>query len=139
MDKKMLAILAAALAIVFLIFAFAGYVVAIKTASQEPLDKGAIKMNITMSGFEPNIIRAKAGEPVKINLVNPDNSMHTDGGGVHNFILTAGLASVNVTVPSESQKVFTFTPTQIGEYHWYCDICCGGKENPYMHGILIVT
>lgn len=125
--------------IVFLIFAFAGYIVTIKTASQEPLEKDAIKMNITMAGFEPNIIRAKVGVPVTVNLINPDNSMHIDGGGVHNFILTAGIATANITVPPESQKVFTFTPTQIGEYHWYCDLCCGGKENPSMHGILIVA
>ena len=125
--------------IVIAIFSSAAYIVMSRTVSQEPLDKDAIKMTITMSGFEPNVIRAKVGEPVKINLINPDSSMHTDGGGVHNFLLSAGLANVNVTLQPESQKVFTFTPTQAGEYHWYCDSCCGGKENPSMHGTLIVA
>ncbi len=125
--------------IIIAIFSSAAYIVMSRTVSQEPLDKDAIKMTITMSGFEPNVIRAKAGEPVKINLINPDSSMHTDGGGVHNFLLSAGLANVNVTLAPESQKVFSFTPTQPGEYHWYCDSCCGGKENPSMHGTLIVA
>ena len=125
--------------IIIAIFSSAAYIVMSRTVSQEPLDKDAIKMTITMSGFEPNVIRAKVGEPVKINLINPDSSMHTDGGGVHNFLLSAGLANVNVTLQPESQKVFTFTPTQAGEYHWYCDSCCGGRENPSMHGTLIVA
>lgn len=126
--------------IVIAIFGSAAYLIMSKSASQEPVDKDAIKMTITMAGFEPNIIRAKAGQTVKINLINPDNSHHTDGGGFHNFILKqVGLSSVNITVPPESQKVFTFTPTQPGEYHWYCDSCCGGRENPSMHGTLIVA
>ncbi|MFA4957524.1 MAG: cupredoxin domain-containing protein [Candidatus Methanoperedens sp.] len=125
--------------IVIAIFGSAIYLVISKSAALEPVDKDAIKMTITMAGFEPNIIRAKAGQPVTINLINPDNSMHTDGGGIHSFKLTAGLANVNITVLPESQKVFTFTPTQAGEYQWYCDSCCGGKENPSMLGTLIVA
>ncbi len=125
--------------IVIAIFGAAIYLIMSKSAALEPVDKDAIKMTITMAGFEPNLIRAKAGEPVTINLINPDNSHHTDGGGKHNFILTSGLANLNITVQPESQEVFTFTPTQPGEYHWYCDICCGGKENPSMHGTLIVA
>ena len=129
--------------IVIAIFGSAIYLILSKSAALEPVDKGAIKMTITMAGFEPNIIRAKVGQPVTINLINPDNSHHTDGGGIHNFMLTEGLASVmanlNITVLPESQKVFTFTPTKPGEYHWYCDSCCGGKENPSMHGTLIVA
>ncbi len=126
--------------IVVAIFGLALYLIISKSASLDPVNRDAIKMTITMAGFEPNVIRAKAGQPVTINLINPDNSMHTDGGGVHNFILeNAGLSSVNVTVQPESQDVFTFTPTQAGEYHWYCDSCCGGRENPNMHGTLIVA
>ncbi|NJD77830.1 MAG: cupredoxin domain-containing protein [Candidatus Methanoperedens sp.] len=126
--------------IVIVIFGSALYLVMSKSASLDPVDKDAIKMTITMAGFEPNVIRAKAGQPVTINLINPDNSHHTDGGGVHNFILeSAGLSRVNITVQPESQDVFTFTPTLPGEYHWYCDSCCGGRENPSMHGTLIVA
>ncbi len=74
--------------IVIAIFGSAIYLIMSKSASLEPVDKDAIKMTITMAGFEPNIIRAKAGQPVTINLINPDNSHHTDGGGIHNFMLT---------------------------------------------------
>jgi cytochrome c oxidase subunit II len=125
--------------IVIVIFGAAIFLVMSKSAFLEPVNKEAIKMTITMAGFEPNIIRAKTGQPVTINLINPDNSHHTDGGGVHDFVLTAGLANMNITVQPESQKVFTFTPTLKGEYHWYCDSCCGGRENPSMHGTLIVA
>ena len=125
--------------IVIAIFSAALYLIISKSASMEPVNKEAIKMTITMAGFEPNTITAKVGEPVTINLINPDNSHHTDGGGKHNFILISGLANLNITVQPESQEVFTFTPTQKGEYHWYCDICCGGRENPGMHGTLIVA
>jgi len=125
--------------IVIAIFGTAIFIVLSRSAALDPVDKGAIKMTITMAGFEPNIIRAKAGQPITINLINPDNSHHKDGGGVHNFILTTGLANMNITVQPESQKVFKFTPIKIGEYHWYCDSCCGGRENPSMHGTLIVA
>ncbi len=125
--------------IVIAIFGAAAYLVMSKSASLEPEDKDAIKMTITMAGFEPNKLTVKAGQPIAINLINPDNSHHTDGGGKHNFRLISGLAFVNVTVKPESQEVFTFTPTQAGEYHWYCDICCGGSENPAMHGTLTVV
>lgn len=131
---------------IFIVIAILGaalYLIMSKSASLEPVNKDAIKMTITMAGFEPNIIRAKVGQPVTINLINPDNSMHSDGGGIHNFMLTEGLASLvpglNITVLPESQNVFTFTPAKPGEYHWYCDSCCGGKENPSMHGTLIVA
>lgn len=127
------------IAIIIAIFGSAVNIVMNKTASMEPVDKEAIEMKITMAGFYPNRLEATVGEPVTINLINPDNSHHTDGGGYHNFILMAGMAQANITIPPESQKVFTFTPTQKGEYHWYCDICCGGSENPNMHGILVVT
>ncbi len=125
--------------IVIAIFGSAAYIVMSRNASQEPVDKDAIKMTITMAGFDPDVIQAKVGQPVKINLINPDNSMHTDGGGIHNFQLTGGLANVNITVQPESQNVFTFTPTEPGRYDWYCDSCCGGKDNPSMHGTLIVS
>ncbi len=67
--------------IVIAIFGAAMYLIINKSASMEPVNKEAIKMTITMAGFEPNKITAKAGQPVTINLINPDNSHHTDGGG----------------------------------------------------------
>ncbi len=127
------------LAIVTVIFVSAAYITMNKTVSLIPEDKEAIKMTITMAGFDPNTLQVKVGEPVKINLINTDNQYHRDGGGFHNFILKGPGLDVNITVPPENQTVFAFTPTEPGEYDWYCDVCCGGKENPNMHGTLIVT
>lgn len=56
--------------IVIAIFGSAIYLIMSKSAALEPVDKDAIKMTISMAGFEPNTIRAKAGQPVTINLIN---------------------------------------------------------------------
>jgi cytochrome c oxidase subunit II len=72
--------------------------------------------------------------PVRINM---DNAAHEDGGGWHNFI-SEELGGNEKVAPTGS-KVITFTPTKPGVYGFYCDIGCGGKENPYMHGSLVVS
>lgn len=99
--------------------------------------EGAVPVRISMSGFDPAEIQARVGEPLTIELINLDNSLHTDGGGWHNFVIEE--LGVNVKVAPESRVVFTITPTEAGEYDFYCDMCCGGKANPYMHGRLLVS
>ena len=99
--------------------------------------EGAVPVRINMSGFDPAVIQANVGEPLTIELINLDNSMHTDGGGWHNFVVEQ--LGVNEKVGPENRLVFTITPTEAGEYDFYCDVCCGGKENPYMHGRLVVS
>lgn len=97
----------------------------------------ATQVSISMSGWEPNRIEARVGEPVTIRLVNLDNRFHVDGGGWHNFVLEKfGVAE---EVGPKKTLTFTFTPTEKGEFNFYCDICCGGKENPYMNGTLVVS
>ena len=67
-----------------------------------------------------------------------DTSMHSDGGGRHQFAIDA--LGIDWKVGPLSSKVFEFTaPSAAGTYTWYCDICCGGKENPSMQGKLTVT
>jgi hypothetical protein len=34
--------------------------------------------------------------------------------------------------------VFTIPTSTPGTYAWYCDMCCGGKENPSMIGRLTI-
>lgn len=97
----------------------------------------ALPVRINMSGFTPGEIQAKAGEPIQIELINLDDAGHTDGGGWHNFVIES--LNVSEKVAPTRRHVFTITPDKPGEYDFYCDICCGGKENPYMHGRLIVT
>lgn len=101
-------------------------------------DTAAIQVHASMGGFDPPALAVKAGQPVAIELSSMDSSMHSDGGGWHQFAIDA--LGINWKVGPESSKVFTFTaPATAGTYSWYCDICCGGKENPTMQGKLTVT
>ncbi len=94
-------------------------------------------LEISMSGWSPTVINAKNGQPVAITMINLDNKFHTDGGGWHGFTLPA--FRVNERVAPKQTRTFTFTPTRAGKYVFYCGICCGGKENPFMRGKLIVS
>lgn len=98
---------------------------------------GSIPVRIDMAGFEPTALQAKVGEPVKLRLINPDSQYHTDGGGKHQLAIPE--LGVDAIVQPKSERVISFTPTQPGTYTFYCDVCCGGKENPSMQGKLRVT
>jgi Heme/copper-type cytochrome/quinol oxidases, subunit 2 len=100
-------------------------------------DASAVGVKISMEGYSPAMISAKVGTEVKVDLINPDSSMHSDGGGIHSFHIDA--LNVHQTVQPLSDLVFGITAMQPGTYDFYCDTCCGGKENPAMHGTLTVT
>lgn len=101
-------------------------------------DATAIAVRASMGGFDPPALTVKAGETVKIELSSMDNSMHSDGGGWHQFAIDE--LGVNQKVGPLSSDVFEFAaPATAGTYTWYCGICCGGKENPSMRGTLTVT
>ncbi len=101
-------------------------------------DTAAIQVHASMGGFDPPALTVKAGQTVKVELSSMDSSMHSDGGGWHQFAIDA--LGINWKVGPESSKVFEFTaPAGAGTYSWYCDICCGGKANPSMQGKLTVT
>jgi len=96
----------------------------------------AIPVHLSMAGFDPKIITAKAGAEVNLDFWNEDNAMHLDGGGVHTFIMPE-YQDIYVKIPAEARQAFTFTaPATPGDYDFYCNTCCGGKESPTMHGIL---
>jgi cytochrome c oxidase subunit 2 len=78
-----------------------------------------------------------AGKPTTIRLVNPDSSYHMDGGGLHQFAAPA--LGLEVKVQPKSEKIFTIPAAQPGTYAFYCDVCCGGKENPSMQGTIVVS
>jgi cytochrome c oxidase subunit 2 len=128
---------AAFLALVVSVTTVAAVLLSGVTKDNTPADPSAHLMRIDMSGFSPSSLAAKVGEPVHVDLINPDNGMHADGGGYHNFVLER--FGVNKTVKPQSQLVFDFVPTQAGDFMWYCSICCGGKESPSMQGWLRVT
>jgi heme/copper-type cytochrome/quinol oxidase subunit 2 len=89
-----------------------------------------------MSGFDKSEIHVKVGEPVTLRLRSMDNSMHSDGGGKHQWAVDE--FNVSVVAPPEGTAMVTFTPTKTGTFDFYCDICCGGRANPSMNGTLVV-
>jgi plastocyanin len=97
---------------------------------------GAVTVQVSMSGFSPGRITAQAGVPLTLRFVNKDSQFHTDGGGWHQFAIDD--LGVDVKIAPESTREVTITPGANGSYEFYCDICCGGKENPYMVGTLAV-
>jgi cytochrome c oxidase subunit II len=101
-------------------------------------DTAAIQVHASMGGFDPPALTVKAGQTVKVELTSMDTSMHSDGGGWHQFAIDA--LGIDWKVGPLSSQVFEFSaPATAGTYSWYCDICCGGKENPSMQGELTVT
>lgn len=102
------------------------------------MDTAAIPVRLSMAGFDPKVITTKAGAEVNLDFWNQDNAMHLDGGGVHTFIMPE-YQDIYVKIPAEARQSFSFTaPTIPGDYDFYCDTCCGGKESPTMHGTLRV-
>jgi len=90
---------------------------------------------ISMAGFTPSRLRAPANQPITLTLVNTDSKFHTDGG-VHQFAIDA--LNLDVRIAPRAQEVITLGPLRPGRYQFYCDICCGGRENPTMLGTLEV-
>ncbi|MBI4339552.1 MAG: cupredoxin domain-containing protein [Chloroflexi bacterium] len=98
---------------------------------------GAVTVQLSMNGFDPPRIVPKVGEPITLRLVNKDTPFHTDGGGWHQLGIDE--FSIDLMVPPEKTREFTFTPTRSGNFEMYCDTCCGGRESPTMQGRLIVA
>lgn len=95
-----------------------------------------INLQAAMDGFDVKEIHVQQGETVTVNLRSLDNSMHTDGGGKHQFAIEE--LGVNLVAQPLSTNSVTFTADKPGEYIFYCDICCGGKANPTMNGKFVV-
>ena len=121
-------------AVVVLVVGAATWLLRPQQISQGSVDQ---TIEVTMAGFTPPNLAIAAGKPTTIRLINPDSSHHTDGGGVHQFAVP-GLG-LDVKVQPESDKVFTIPAAKAGTYDFYCDVCCGGKENPSMQGKIVVS
>jgi heme/copper-type cytochrome/quinol oxidase subunit 2 len=106
------------------------------TVAQADAGENVILVQADMAGIYPKTIRVKVGEPVTVRLKSLDNQFHSDGGGKHGFAIDE--LDVDIVAPPLGVAEATFTPTQVGEYEYYCDICCGGRANPTMVGKLIV-
>lgn len=98
---------------------------------------GAMPVRMSMAGFEPQVISAKAGTDVEIELWTTDAAIHLEGG-VHTMISEE--LGIYEELPAESRRTVTIRmPMTPGDYDIYCDTCCGGKDSPAMHGTLRVT
>jgi len=102
-----------------------------------PSTPGAFAMRVSMDGFDPNPIAAKPGEILTIDWWNTDASMHLTNG-VHSLV--SDTLNVHFELRAQSRKTISITaPTAPGDYDFWCDSCCGGKDNPKMHGTLHVA
>ena len=130
--------LAAFGAVALLVAGLAIGLVVTRLAGPAPTDAAAIQVHASMGGFDPVALRVNAGQRVKIELASMDTAAHADGGGWHQFAIDE--LGVDWKVGPLSSEVFDLAaPATPGTYTWYCDICCGGKENPSMQGKLTVT
>lgn len=105
--------------------------------SRLPAPTGAAQnVVVSMAGFSPNRLTVPAGRPFTVTLVNPDSQFHTDGGGWHQFAIDA--LGIDARIAPRSQQIVNLGPLAPGTYEFYCDICCGGRSNPSMRGVLEV-
>ncbi len=125
-------------AIAVLVGGVAIWLVSSRLQGPAPTDAMAVQVHASMGGFEPGALTVKAGQAVRVEFSSMDTAFHSDGGGWHQLAVDA--LGIDWKVGPESSEVFEFTaPAEPGTYGWYCDICCGGKENPSMQGVLTVT
>lgn len=105
--------------------------------------------------FVPASFVVKAGEPVKLVIINTDDMMHTftDPGLGINVMVRAGTHENGSEAVTPSTTTATFTPTKTGQFRWHCMIPCdkgdghgwamsAGKDGPdrdgYMAGYVVV-
>ena len=97
---------------------------------------GAMAVGISMDGFSPSTLHATPGQKLTLDWWNEDAPMHLTNG-VHTLV--SYKLNVRLELPAQSRKTVTLTaPMTPGDYDFWCDSCCGGKDNPKMHGTLHV-
>ncbi|HEY8761456.1 MAG TPA: hypothetical protein VIP52_11160 [Candidatus Dormibacteraeota bacterium] len=91
----------------------------------------------------------KVGSPVTITITNKDDVQHS---------MTSPDLGLNIVVPAATDKAdgtvtYTFTPTKMGSFRWFCAIPCdtdnagwdmtsdgtGSGQNNFMAGFITVT
>ena len=96
----------------------------------------AIPVQMSMAGFDPGVITARAGDDLMVELWTTDAAPHLHNG-VHTLI--SDELGIYEELAAESRRTVTLRmPTTPGDYDIYCDTCCGGKDSPTMHGTLRV-
>jgi plastocyanin len=97
---------------------------------------GTVSVQSSMAGFTPAEIRVTAGTTVTLDWWTEDAAIHlTDG--VHTMV--APDLGLREALGAQSRRAVTWTvPNKPGTYDVYCDSCCGGQDNPQMHGKIVV-
>lgn len=96
----------------------------------------ATPVRMSMAGFTPAAVTARAGETLRLELWTTDAAPHLEGG-VHTLI--SDELGIHEELPAESRRTVSLAmPATPGEYDIYCDTCCGGKASPTMHGTIRV-
>jgi plastocyanin len=97
---------------------------------------GTISVQSSMAGFTPSEIRVQAGSTVVLDWWTEDAAMHLENGS-HTMISPE--LGLNEALPAESRRAVTWqVPNKPGTYDVWCNSCCGGKDNPGMHGKIVV-
>ena len=105
-----------------------------KTLASTDSGSADVSLRVDMGGFTPAMLSAPAGRALRLRIVNPDSSMHGDGGGIHGFTIVK--LGIDEKIQPLTTSVVTIPASDAGDYAFYCDTCCGGKENPAMQGVL---
>ncbi|MFQ5801350.1 MAG: cupredoxin domain-containing protein [Candidatus Methylomirabilales bacterium] len=80
-----------------------------------PSGDQAISIEASNFQFAPNVIRARAGVPIQIRVVN-------DSGFDHNLTVElAGQAALSQDIPAGGQAEVKFTPPGAGRFPIYCN------------------
>ncbi|MDP2949898.1 MAG: cupredoxin domain-containing protein [Chloroflexota bacterium] len=82
----------------------------------------------TEGGFEPDVVRVKAGEVVRLRLTSRDV---THGFYLPDFNVNAGPISPG------KYKTVEFVADKVGAFTFYCNVLCS-KRHGAMNGTLIV-
>ena len=105
--------------------------------------------------FVPSSFVVKAGEPVKLIVINYDDMMHTftDPALGLNVMVRAGTHQSGSEAVTPSTTTATFTPMKTGQFRWNCNIPCdkgdghgwamtngkdGRDRDGYMAGYVVV-
>jgi cytochrome c oxidase subunit 2 len=95
-------------------------------------------LDMNAAGFRPAALVIPAG---KLTTITVRNTEATSNGGymnttMHQFAIDELGLDIKLA-PGESRTI-TLSPMQPGTFHYYCNMCCGGKQNMDMLGALII-
>ena len=104
-----------------------------------------VRINMSFSAFEPQVVEVRAGEPVTFQLVNEDPIEHEWMVGDESFhaLHRTGTHAFHdsvpeeVTVPALESRETTLTFAEPGDYAFICHL--PGHEEYGMRGVVRVT